>query len=59
MKYLDPRADPTFYRVFGKHPSLLNALLPFDDDHQIKSLEYLPYDSFPVTGLSVKEINAL
>lgn len=20
MRYLDPRADPTFYRVFGEHP---------------------------------------
>ena len=32
MKYLDPKADLTFKRVFGEHPdlvmSLLNALLP-------------------------------
>ena len=34
MKYLDPKADLTFKKVFGEHPdlvmSLLNALLPFD-----------------------------
>ena len=33
-KYLDPKADLTFKKVFGEHPdlviSLLNALLPFD-----------------------------
>ena len=32
MKYLDPKADLTFKKIFGKHPdllmSLLNALLP-------------------------------
>ena len=32
MKYLNPRADLTFKRIFGEHPdlviSLLNALLP-------------------------------
>ena len=31
-KYLDPKADLTFKKVFGEHPdlviSLLNALLP-------------------------------
>ena len=31
MKYLDPKADLTFKKVFGEHPdlvtSLLNALL--------------------------------
>ena len=32
MKYLDPKADLTFKKIFGNHPkrliSLLNALLP-------------------------------
>ena len=36
MRYLDPKADLTFKRVFGEHPelvkSLLNALLPLDED---------------------------
>ena len=34
-KYLDPKADVTFKKVFGEHKnlviSLLNALLPLDD----------------------------
>ncbi len=34
MKYLNPKADLTFKKVFGEHPdlmmSLLNALLPFE-----------------------------
>ena len=33
MRYLNPKADLTFKKVFGEHPdlirSLLNALLPF------------------------------
>ena len=55
MRYLDPRADPTFYRVFGEHPdlviSLLNTLLPLDDEHQVKSVEYISYDQVPDTSL--------
>lgn len=55
MRYLDPRADPTFYRVFGEHPdlviSLLNTLLPLDDEHQVKGIEYISYDQVPDTSL--------
>ena len=51
MKYLDPKADLTFKKVFGKHPdlliSLLNALLPLSDDEQIKSIKYLPTELVP------------
>ena len=36
MKYLDPKADLTFKKIFGNHPkrliSLLNALLPLSED---------------------------
>ena len=36
MKYLDPKADLTFKKIFGNHPkrliSLLNALLPLSDE---------------------------
>lgn len=46
MKYLNPRADLTFKRVFGEHPdlvmSLLNALLPLTADQEITDIEYLP-----------------
>jgi hypothetical protein len=38
-KYLDPKADLTFKKVFGEHPelvmSLLNALLPLDEGKQM------------------------
>lgn len=51
MRYLDPKADLTFKKIFGKHPdlliSLLNALLPLGDDEQIESIEYLPTELVP------------
>ena len=41
MKYLDPKADLTFKRVFGEHPdlvmSLLNALLPISVGQERKN----------------------
>ena len=45
-RYLDPKADLTFKRVFGEHPdlviSLLNAFLPFQTkEEEIQSVEYL------------------
>ena len=45
-RYLDPKADLTFKKVFGEHPdlviSLLNALLPFQTkEEEIQSVEYL------------------
>ena len=45
-RYLAPKADLTFKRVFGEHPdlliSLLNALLPFKTkEEEIQSVEYL------------------
>ena len=43
-KYLDPRADLTFKKIFGEHKnlviSLLNALLPLKEDEQVESIEY-------------------
>ena len=51
MKYLDPKADLTFKKIFGKHPdllmSLLNALLPLERDEQIQSIEYLQSELVP------------
>ncbi len=51
MRYLDPKNDLTFKKVFGQHPhllrSLLNALLPFSDEEAIVSLEYLPAELSP------------
>ena len=51
MRYLDPKADLTFKRIFGEHPdlvmSLLNALLPLKDDEEIQEIEYLPAELIP------------
>ncbi len=49
MRYLDPKNDLTFKKIFGEHPhllkSFLNALLPLDSP--IASLEYLPAELVP------------
>ena len=49
MRYLDPKNDLTFKKVFGQHPhlliSFLNALLPLDA--VILSVEYLPHELVP------------
>lgn len=51
MKYLDPKADLTFKKIFGNHPdrltSLLNALLPLSEKEQIQQIEYLPTELAP------------
>lgn len=51
MKYLNPRADLTFKRIFGEHPdlviSLLNALLPLKAGEEISEIEYLPSEIVP------------
>ena len=54
MKYLDPKADLTFKKVFGEHPalvkSLLNALLPFkSEEEEITSVTYLTPEMVPQT----------
>ncbi len=50
-KYLDPKADLTFKKIFGQHKhlvmSLLNALLPMPDGMEIKSVDYLPTENIP------------
>ena len=52
-KYLDPRADVTFKKVFGEHKNLvisfLNALLPLDEGKKVESIEYLPSEIVPQT----------
>lgn len=51
VKYLDPRADLTFKRIFGEHKELtksfLNALLPFQEGEEIEDLEFLPAELAP------------
>lgn len=50
-KYLNPKADLTFKKVFGEHPdlvmSLLNALLPLDEGKRIEHVEYLTPEMVP------------
>ena len=50
-KYLDPKADLTFKKIFGEHPhlviSLLNALLPLKNDERVESIEYWPAEKVP------------
>ena len=54
-RYLDPKADLTFKRVFGEHPdlviSLLNALLPLKKGEEIQSVEYLTPEMVPENPL--------
>ena len=51
MKYLDPKADLTFKKIFANHPdlliSLLNALLPLDEDEQIREIKYMHPELVP------------
>ena len=52
MRYLDPKADLPFKKVFGEHHDLvisfLNALLPFESaEEEIKSVEYLAPELVP------------
>lgn len=61
MRYLNPKADLTFKKVFGEHPdlviSLLNALLPFDKpEEEITEVEYLPAELVPQTPLRKNSI---
>lgn len=60
MKYLDPKADLTFKRVFGEHPdlvmSLLNALLPLTAGQEITDIEYLPSKMVPENPLRKNSI---
>lgn len=55
MKYLNPKADLTFKKVFGEHPDLvmsfLNALLPLQTGEEITKIEYLPSDMVPENPL--------
>jgi len=51
-RYLDPKADVVFKKIFGEHPKLLisflNALLPLPSSSPIVSLTYLQNEQVPV-----------
>jgi len=50
-RYLDPKADVVFKKIFGDHPALLisflNAVLPLASDNIIIEIEYLPTEQIP------------
>jgi len=52
-RYLNPKNDLTFKRIFGEHPALLinflNAVMPFETGRMIETVEYLPADMTPET----------
>src|SRR3989338_8581186 len=51
-RYLDPKADVVFKKIFGEHPKLLisflNALLPLPSNSPIVTLTYLQNEQVPV-----------
>jgi predicted transposase/invertase (TIGR01784 family) len=59
-RYLDPKNDLPFKRIFGEHPDLLksflNALMPLEKNQQIESLEYLPAEQVPDNPLKKNSI---
>lgn len=59
-KYLDPKADLTFKKVFGEHPnlvaSLLNSLLPLPAGEEIADVEYLSPERVPRTSIGKNSI---
>lgn len=50
-RYLDPKIDIVFKKIFGQHPNLLrsflNAVLPLPQEGLIDSLVYLPNEQVP------------
>ena len=50
-RYLDPKTDVVFKKIFGDHPhllkSFLNAVLPLATDNPIIELSYLPAEQVP------------
>jgi predicted transposase/invertase (TIGR01784 family) len=59
-RYLDPKNDLTFKRIFGGHPhlliSFLNALLPLSPDRLIQRIEYLSPEQIPDNPLGKNSI---
>ena len=63
MKYLDPKADLTFKKIFGNHPdrlkNLLNTLQSLNEDELIQLQQYLPTtEELEVSGFTDAELRA-
>ena len=52
-RYLNPKNDLTFKRIFGDHPDVLinflNAVMPFEHGRKIETVEYLSSEMVPET----------
>ena len=63
MKYLDPKANLTFKKIFGNHPkrliSLLNALQSLSEEELIQQQQYLPtVEELEISGFTDAELRA-
>ena len=63
MKYLDPKADLTFKKIFGNHPNrlknLLNSLQSLNEDELIQQQQYLPTtEELEISGFTDAELRA-
>ena len=63
MKYLDPKADLTFKKIFGNHPdrlkNLLNILQSLNEDELIQQQQYLPTtEELEISGFTDAELRA-
>ena len=63
MKYLDPKADLTFKKIFGNHPdrlkNLLNTLQALNEDELIQQQQYLPTtEELEISGFTDAELRA-
>ena len=63
MKYLDPKADLTFKKIFGNHPdrlrNLLNTLQSLSEDELLHQEQYLPsVEDLEVSGFTDAELRA-
>ena len=63
MKYLDPKADLTFKKIFGNHPdrlrNLLNNLQSLSEDELLHQEQYLPsVEELEISGFSDAELRA-
>ena len=61
MKYLDPKADLTFKKIFGNHPdrlkNLLNTLQSLNEDELIQQEQYLPTtEELEISGFTDAEL---
>ena len=63
MKYLDPKADLTFKKIFGNHPdrlrNLLYVLQSLSEDELIHLQQYLPsVEELEISGFTDAELRA-